>query len=443
MFPALNQNKRRKTRLKPKKKNKTPKGENQEKKLKSKRRIPKKPKIKKYPQPNFKPFTDTERLNSEPEDTHVQSCDEDLLAQKDKRNSSKKNLRFIDLNKIKSKNNLSKKMNENLKYNDPYEIYLLKNEKEKIRRNKTLKEVESTLALIKRDKEEIENYVLGRSSIESKNNRRRESGNNFLRKKEKFSRSQIERNRVNPNGEYLRGGRELSKVKSDGELRLRELGFVKKNEERIKKVDFAQKINKNSKKIDLNKMVGNSKKYLKSSFKSPINFSDLSDIEKQLLGDSEYERKSLPARLKNKMKMKKTSLTPLITDSPTLKLLGSVNMREKVVKSSFREYVKSQREREDSMLNKEEQRSVSVESGLEKAEGEEVSYKNICGFALRTVPGKKNGARKINQDSAFYEGKVLGYENLSLYAVFDGHGPVGHKVSKYLSRNLLGKIKIF
>lgn len=80
-------------------------------------------------------------------------------------------------------------------------------------------------------------------------------------------------------------------------------------------------------------------------------------------------------------------LTPLITDSPTLKLLAKNRNSQQYNKSSFRNYIESQKEKEK---EKEEQRSISVESGLDEVEKEEkLSFKSITGFGLRTIPGKK------------------------------------------------------
>lgn len=56
----------------------------------------------------------------------------------------------------------------------------------------------------------------------------------------------------------------------------------------------------------------------------------------------------------------------------------------------------------------------------------------------RTVPGAKNGKKKVNQDSIFIDTHILGKgrERISLFAVFDGHGQNGDKVSRFLIGNL-------
>jgi serine/threonine protein phosphatase PrpC len=43
---------------------------------------------------------------------------------------------------------------------------------------------------------------------------------------------------------------------------------------------------------------------------------------------------------------------------------------------------------------------------------------------------------KINQDSISIKKKILDNPNFGFYAVCDGHGLYGHKVSKFVARQL-------
>lgn len=65
----------------------------------------------------------------------------------------------------------------------------------------------------------------------------------------------------------------------------------------------------------------------------------------------------------------------------------------------------------------------------------EIKFRSI---GKRTVAGAKNGKKKINQDSIFIDTHILGKgnERISLFAVFDGHGQCGDKVSRFLIGNL-------
>lgn len=424
---------------------------------------PHKSKIKKFSQPKFSSVTDAEAIYTEPESTHIQSCDEGLLNP----NPTKKLIR--EQKRLKHKksfqktgsSSLTKPIKENMKYHDPFQIFTQNSVEKYQRRMKTLKEVESTLNLINRDKNEIENYIKGRRSQEE----RRQKGLKI--KSESKSQVKLKNERL---GERLartkpRNRAEISKVKSEGEFRRRindtssftnspnhnkPMFLNSQKQSRIGKKYGRRGKKKPRKKLDLNSLERNSRKYLRSEFKRPINLSSVLDNNTQRkLELSGEDRLSLPLDIKRKKRrrgrdkkrksservMGKDGLTPLITDSPTLKMLGNSKNSEKLNKSTFRKYLETHRKESD-----EQQRSMSVESGLEEYEDGEESFQSITGFGLRTIPGKKNGARKTNQDSSFYETEILGYENLALFGVFDGHGPLGHRVSKFLTRNLLGNL---
>ena len=54
----------------------------------------------------------------------------------------------------------------------------------------------------------------------------------------------------------------------------------------------------------------------------------------------------------------------------------------------------------------------------------------------KTVAGYSDGKTKTNQDSMFVSTGVKNSTNCALFAVFDGHGLQGHKVSQHLKANL-------
>jgi serine/threonine protein phosphatase PrpC len=59
-------------------------------------------------------------------------------------------------------------------------------------------------------------------------------------------------------------------------------------------------------------------------------------------------------------------------------------------------------------------------------------------YYFQTMPGFSDGKTKTNQDTFYVNMSVQNSTQCSLYAVFDGHGPLGHKVSEFLKRNLNG-----
>jgi hypothetical protein len=65
-------------------------------------------------------------------------------------------------------------------------------------------------------------------------------------------------------------------------------------------------------------------------------------------------------------------------------------------------------------------------------------YIKFRSVGKRTVSGSKNGKKKVNQDSIFIDTHILGKEKqrISVFAVFDGHGQDGDKVSRFLISNL-------
>lgn len=57
----------------------------------------------------------------------------------------------------------------------------------------------------------------------------------------------------------------------------------------------------------------------------------------------------------------------------------------------------------------------------------------------RSMPGYSEGKTKTNQDMVFVDTKVKGDASCGLFAVFDGHGSLGHKVSSFLKASLQGR----
>ena len=66
-----------------------------------------------------------------------------------------------------------------------------------------------------------------------------------------------------------------------------------------------------------------------------------------------------------------------------------------------------------------------------------IFFENL-GFA--SIPGYTEGIQKLNQDCIFVEDGIHTSPNLSLLAVYDGHGMFGNKVSKHLSLHTKRKI---
>ena len=59
-------------------------------------------------------------------------------------------------------------------------------------------------------------------------------------------------------------------------------------------------------------------------------------------------------------------------------------------------------------------------------------------YYFQSMPGFSDGKVKTNQDAYYINICIKGSTLCSLFAVFDGHGPLGHKVSEFLKRNLTG-----
>jgi len=62
-------------------------------------------------------------------------------------------------------------------------------------------------------------------------------------------------------------------------------------------------------------------------------------------------------------------------------------------------------------------------------------FSSIC---FRKQAGLKNGTLKVNQDYIFFDNDIIGNDRSCLLGIFDGHGEYGHKVSKYLAKNIKG-----
>ncbi len=55
-----------------------------------------------------------------------------------------------------------------------------------------------------------------------------------------------------------------------------------------------------------------------------------------------------------------------------------------------------------------------------------------------TLGGRSEGKAKTNQDSYFAHTSILNNPQMALFAVFDGHGLHGHRVSNFLISNIMG-----
>lgn len=60
----------------------------------------------------------------------------------------------------------------------------------------------------------------------------------------------------------------------------------------------------------------------------------------------------------------------------------------------------------------------------------------IWTFGWTSRPGVVSGETKLNQDALFAKNGVFG--DWSVFALFDGHGMVGHRVANFLALNLEG-----
>lgn len=67
------------------------------------------------------------------------------------------------------------------------------------------------------------------------------------------------------------------------------------------------------------------------------------------------------------------------------------------------------------------------------------SNQTFLEYYFQTMAGFSEGKTKTNQDSVYLNAEILGSTNCSLFAVFDGHGTLGHKVSDFLKRHLIGR----
>lgn len=117
---------------------------------------------------------------------------------------------------------------------------------------------------------------------------------------------------------------------------------------------------------------------------------------------------------------------------PVLKLNVSDNSNGKVDEKSKLsakiQYSKSFRKSEDSPI-------------IEIAKGKPI-YKFEMKYSVKTKAGKGSDQKtKVNQDNFFIKLNMCGDEGRSLFLVFDGHGPEGHKVSTYLKCELGGNIE--
>ena len=72
----------------------------------------------------------------------------------------------------------------------------------------------------------------------------------------------------------------------------------------------------------------------------------------------------------------------------------------------------------------------------------EVVNRTFVEYYFQTYPGYSDGRTKTNQDSVYINIDFKMAENLSVFAVFDGHGTLGHKVSDYLKKCLTGNLKL-
>ena len=68
----------------------------------------------------------------------------------------------------------------------------------------------------------------------------------------------------------------------------------------------------------------------------------------------------------------------------------------------------------------------------------DTANKTFIEYYFQTHPGFSDGRTKTNQDAIFIQVDFEQTDELSVFAVFDGHGTLGHKVSEFLKKALAG-----
>lgn len=61
----------------------------------------------------------------------------------------------------------------------------------------------------------------------------------------------------------------------------------------------------------------------------------------------------------------------------------------------------------------------------------------------KTQPGFSEGKTKTNQDMIVAKTSIKESQNAAVFAVFDGHGAFGHKVSGFLKEHVVGRLLSF
>jgi hypothetical protein len=69
----------------------------------------------------------------------------------------------------------------------------------------------------------------------------------------------------------------------------------------------------------------------------------------------------------------------------------------------------------------------------------DTANKTFSEYYFQTHPGYSDGRTKTNQDSVFIQVDFDETDSCSAFAVFDGHGTLGHKVSEFLKKALTGR----
>lgn len=79
-------------------------------------------------------------------------------------------------------------------------------------------------------------------------------------------------------------------------------------------------------------------------------------------------------------------------------------------------------------------------------EGEIGGNHSVNGIILKhfakTMPGYSEGKTKTNQDAIYVNLSIKDATNSAIFAVFDGHGTLGHRVSDFLKDKLTGSITL-
>lgn len=95
---------------------------------------------------------------------------------------------------------------------------------------------------------------------------------------------------------------------------------------------------------------------------------------------------------------------------------------------------------EDQDIAREDTNSTPGRKDEDDVTNNQTSGGVLLKFFAKTQPGFSEGKTKTNQDSIFVSTSIKDSNKATVFAVFDGHGTFGHKVSGFLKDKLLGRL---